>query len=257
MNYLTQIESNGSKWAWEAPDNIEQLLARLQSETLDPMFEEYGNFVSPARKAHHQRDQSTGWQHVYTDAGPVYPDHPDALHFWGNFQTYSHVFSIYTDDPALIERLTAAIRANQATDAYQAAKARVAQGGTMIAPQLLNLLQAWRASEDAYGSHDEPAASKAERFIIGALNNAKHAGMLLLVDDLTAALSHVDGCSRAYDARRQELSETREAARAALRQVGISVYSHTQMQDLADQAADPAMQVFLQCRADYLREMGE
>lgn len=122
MNYLTIIESNGSKWAGEAPDPIERLLARLEAETLDPMFEEYGNFVSPARKAHHERSERTGWKDVYTDAGPIYPEHPNAVHFWGNFQTYSHVFSIYTDDPALIERLTAAIRANQATPAYLDAK---------------------------------------------------------------------------------------------------------------------------------------
>lgn len=127
----------------------------------------------------------------------------------------------------------------------------------MIAPQLLSLLQAWRASEDAYSQDTEPAASKAERFIIGALNNAKHAGMILLVDDLTAALSHVDGCSAAYEARRKELSDAREAARNALRDAGVSVYDYTRMQELADQAADPALQVFLLCRADYLKEMGE
>ncbi len=122
MSYLTHIDSNGSKFMGDAPDTIEQLLARMQAETLDPVFEEYGNFVSPARKAHRECSEATGWKDVYTDAGPIYPEHPDAMHFWGNFRTYSHVFSIYTDDPALIERLTAAIRANQATPAYQAAK---------------------------------------------------------------------------------------------------------------------------------------
>ena len=124
MNYLTHIESNGSKWGGEAPDPIERLLERLQTETLDPMFEEYGNFVHPARKAHRECSERTGWKDVYTDAGPIYPDHPNAVRFWGNFLTYSHVFSIDTDDPALIEKLTAAIRANQATPIYLAAKER-------------------------------------------------------------------------------------------------------------------------------------
>lgn len=122
MTAWTHIDSNGSKWAGESPDTIDQLIARLQSETLDPTFEEFGNFVSPARKATRINDESTNWRDKYVDAGPIYPEHPDALHFWGNFLTYSHVFSIYTDDPDVIERLTAAIRANQATEAYQTAK---------------------------------------------------------------------------------------------------------------------------------------
>lgn len=128
----------------------------------------------------------------------------------------------------------------------------------MIAPQLLELLQAWRASEDAYGTAGfEPAASAAERSIIAALNHAKRANLILLVDDLTAALEHVDGCMAAYEARRKEVSDAREAARAALQAAGVSVYSYEQMQELADETSDPALQVHLQGRADYLREMGE
>lgn len=120
----------------------------------------------------------------------------------------------------------------------------------MIAPQLLELLQAWRASEDAYGTAGfEPAASAAERSIIAALNHAKRANLILLIDDLTSALSHVDGCMAAHDAR--------EAARAALQAAGVSVYCYQQMQELADETSDPALEVHLQGRADYLREMGE
>lgn len=38
------IQSNGSKWVGEAQDTIDVLLDRLKSETLDPTFEDYGNF---------------------------------------------------------------------------------------------------------------------------------------------------------------------------------------------------------------------
>ncbi len=89
---MTTITSNGSKWAGESPDTVDELCAVLQSHTLDRIFEGYGNFV-------------------IADAG-------EPLRFWGNFFDVSHVFSIDTDEPAVIERLTALIRANQQTAAY-------------------------------------------------------------------------------------------------------------------------------------------
>lgn len=91
------IQSNGSKWAGESADPIEALFERLATYTLNPMFEEYGNFVF------------------------VEPD-SSTVRFWGNFFDLSAVFSIDTDEPGTIRRLTDAIRANQATDAYQVAR---------------------------------------------------------------------------------------------------------------------------------------
>lgn len=44
--------------------------------------------------------------------------------FTGNFWRKSSVFQIYTDDPELVAKLTAAILANQASEAYQAARAQ-------------------------------------------------------------------------------------------------------------------------------------
>jgi hypothetical protein len=41
---MAEIISNGSKFAGEEPDTIEQLIDVLQTETLDPRFEEYGRF---------------------------------------------------------------------------------------------------------------------------------------------------------------------------------------------------------------------
>jgi hypothetical protein len=113
---MIKIISNGSKWAGEQPDSIETLLERLASHALDPRFEEFGNFILPARRARHLGNDQ------YQDLGPVYPEAPDAVRFWGNFLELSAVFEVDTDEPELIDRLTSAIRANQATPAYVAAK---------------------------------------------------------------------------------------------------------------------------------------
>jgi hypothetical protein len=106
---MVKIESNGSKWYGEQ-------IERLAAHTLDPSFEDYGNFVFEPRNA-----QYLG-RGEYADLGPQYPGQ-NVVRFWGNFADVSGVFHIDTDEPELIEKLTAAIRANQQTDAYQAARA--------------------------------------------------------------------------------------------------------------------------------------
>lgn len=119
----TFIISNGSKWLGENPDSIDTLIDRLTNEVLDPTFEEYGDFCERA-----------GDETVESlNAGGRCPSHQEAvrigdsiagpaLHFWGNFYSYSHVFSVVTDDPDLIARMTTAIRANKATVAYKEAR---------------------------------------------------------------------------------------------------------------------------------------
>ena len=97
------IHSNGSKWMGQPPDSIDALIDVLGEETLDPRFEDNGNFIIASRLA-----GVPSWS------------------FFGNFLTTSHVFSIDTDDPEIAGRLTTAIRANQAAPAYQAARAREA-----------------------------------------------------------------------------------------------------------------------------------
>lgn len=92
----TDIVSNGSKWAGESPDGIDVLEHRLRTETLDPRFERYGNFI--------RKERGGPWT------------------LFGNFLTYSHVFNIRTDDAALVRRLRRLIRRNQATTAYQDAR---------------------------------------------------------------------------------------------------------------------------------------
>jgi len=97
-----KIISNGSGPA----QPLENLLALLETEPLDPRFEKFGNFYEN------------------------YPDMADGSkstvpnYFFGNFFNVSHVFQIDIDeeDDATAFDLLAAIRANQATAAYHAAK---------------------------------------------------------------------------------------------------------------------------------------
>lgn len=107
----TEILSNGSKWAGQSPDPIEALLARLESETLDPRFEHYGGFVDTL------------------DDGRTT--------FFGNFGTYSHVFNIITDDEDVVRELTAAIRANQQTQAYVELRGEAGSSSTAFLATLL------------------------------------------------------------------------------------------------------------------------
>lgn len=118
------ISSNGSKWAGESPDSLQDLFERLATHPLDPSFEDYGDFVMPARSAVHVRgyDEDGTFVDRYDDTGPLHSEAPEAVRFWGNFFTVSAVFEIDTDEPELIARLTAAIRANQERPDYKAAK---------------------------------------------------------------------------------------------------------------------------------------
>ena len=87
---MTEYRSNGGGFTDE---NIVLLLSHLEREILDPTFEKYGNFV--------RRNRKTG-----------------LTTFFGNFLTYSHVFNIVTDDPAIIKPLRRAIRMNRASPGY-------------------------------------------------------------------------------------------------------------------------------------------
>jgi hypothetical protein len=103
MTMTTDIITNGSGNA----QPIETLFARLESDTLDPMFEAYGDFI-----CYEDRILAAG-----------------AVQFWGNFSTYSHVFDVRTDDPDLIERLSSAIRRNQLTVAYKTLRSELIANG--------------------------------------------------------------------------------------------------------------------------------
>lgn len=95
---MTEITANGS-----GPiQPLDRLFEMLATEPLDPAFERYGNFVTH------------GTPGEYFETG--------VTHIWGNFRHYSHVFNIRTDDRELVAHLTAAIRANQKTQAYKDAR---------------------------------------------------------------------------------------------------------------------------------------
>ena len=106
-----EIISNGSKWAGEEPDPLEQLRERLESCTLDPRFEAYGNFA-------HEEDDA--------DFLARFPQYAGTWHLFGNFYDYSHVFCIRGPLDELAP-IVDAIRANQGTPAYAQAKAEIEQ----------------------------------------------------------------------------------------------------------------------------------
>ena len=104
---MIKILSNGSRWAGEEPDSIENLLEVLREHPLDRSFEHYGNFV----------DTSPLWGPDGTSPNP-YPDNPGVVVYSGNFSNLSHGFNIHTDEPEVIALLTDAIRANQQRPDY-------------------------------------------------------------------------------------------------------------------------------------------
>jgi len=101
------VMDNGSKWAGQEPDSVEQLFEMLGKYALDPMFENYGNFYheTPISAVTDEPLMPTGW-----------------VSFWGNFQSYSHLFHILTNDADFIAELLSAIRANQSSEMYAEAK---------------------------------------------------------------------------------------------------------------------------------------
>lgn len=119
------INSNGSKWRGEQPDDIGLLLVTLNHYSLDPAFEKFGNFitldpcvgVANPKFNHGDGNSEPQWidgQRIFEAEGVAY--------FHGNFYALSRVFSIYTNDAETIQKLTDAIRANQQSGDYLAAK---------------------------------------------------------------------------------------------------------------------------------------
>lgn len=104
---ITEIKSNGSKSYGQLPDTIEDLLNVLESETLDPTFEDFGNFI------HEYKPIRVTENNKYLLG---------CTSFSGNFRYYSHVFRVITNDKEIIEKLTTAIQKNQQTEEYKQAK---------------------------------------------------------------------------------------------------------------------------------------
>ena len=90
----TEVRYCGSRWYGQDAAGVDELLEVIAAEPLSRTFEIYGNFIIA--------------------------DGEGSTRFWGNFAAISHVFCVDTNDSAIIERLTTAIRANQQTAAYLA-----------------------------------------------------------------------------------------------------------------------------------------
>lgn len=92
----------------QIPDTEENIMRDLEQYTLDPIFELYGNFVNLDPQWRSAEVETIRAGHALIS---------------GNFLSYSHAFRILTDDRALIARFSEAVKRNNASPAYQAARA--------------------------------------------------------------------------------------------------------------------------------------
>lgn len=100
---MLEIRSNGSKFAGDKPDTIEKLVSVLENYPLNPEFENRGDFIIQTM------------EYLNPELTEKYKN---CTHFFGNFETISHVFAIITDEAEIIEKLTTAIEANQKSPEY-------------------------------------------------------------------------------------------------------------------------------------------
>lgn len=101
---MIRIESNGSKWAGQAPDSIEKLLDVMANHPLDRRT--FGGHFFTSKPGYSKE--------FLKDLGVT-----DVTCFSGNFFDISHVFNIITDEPVLIGKLKKAIRKNQQRPDYK------------------------------------------------------------------------------------------------------------------------------------------
>ena len=72
------------------PDSeIQRIIDNCERYTLDPTFEDYGNFI----------DLNPGW------LGSAAKKYAGCVEIWGNFYDFSGVFRVITNDAAVISRL--------------------------------------------------------------------------------------------------------------------------------------------------------
>ena len=107
---MTEIVSmtRNPDFPWlECPDTIERIARDLEEHTLDPVFEQHGDFCdrSPEWLTKEDTDKYAG-----------------CVRFWGNFLDYAGVFDVITSDKEIIEKLSELIVRNKATPKYIAAK---------------------------------------------------------------------------------------------------------------------------------------
>ena len=97
----------------------DDLIKMLGSETLDPKFDKFdlGNFVNHDVVFLRPVDKFFFADPGYTPE--EYKDYSGLVKIFGNFATRSYAFRAFTNDPAIYEPIEKAVRANQATAAYQ------------------------------------------------------------------------------------------------------------------------------------------
>ena len=106
--YKNQVINPEKPWSF-MDDTKENILKDLAEYILDPVFEEYGNFVyMPTWCDEEAAEKYKGLTAIS-----------------GNFLNLSHAFSLLTDDEELIKELTEVIRKNQETEKYKQAKIRL------------------------------------------------------------------------------------------------------------------------------------
>ena len=104
---ISEIRRTKTPWCTE-PDTLDRILGDLDKHTLSPEIGAFG-FI----------DRSPEWIRP-SDA----ERYVGCTHILGNFEGYSGVFEVITDDEGVIEKLSAAIARNMATPAYAEAKMR-------------------------------------------------------------------------------------------------------------------------------------
>lgn len=107
--YQSKVSDRDKPWLM-VEDTEENIMRDLAQHTLDPNFELFGNFVNLAPEWLSEEDKAAYAGHTMIS---------------GNFWGYSHAFRVLTDDQALIERFTKAIKYNKATPEYQNVRATV------------------------------------------------------------------------------------------------------------------------------------
>jgi hypothetical protein len=106
--FINTVVDPERPWSF-IPDTVENIMHDLERYTLDPVFEDYGDFVN----------RSPEWldeTHAEKYKGCTVVS--------GNFLTYSHAFYLITDDEGIISQISAAVDRNKGTTEYQAARLR-------------------------------------------------------------------------------------------------------------------------------------
>lgn len=106
LEILNKVIDNEKPWLF-VDDAIESILNDLEHYTLDPRFEEYGNFVN----------HNPQW--IKPES---YETYRGCTMIFGNFYSYSHAFRLITDDENIINQIEVAVNKNKQTKAYDQAK---------------------------------------------------------------------------------------------------------------------------------------